>query len=205
MTSATPHAYCLFETGFGPVGVAWSARGLAYLQLPEADRNATERRLARRAGSSVPSAPPAPVARAIAELERYFSGERVDFAGIALDLTAVAPFYRAIYEAARRIGWGETATYGDLARQVGSPGAARGIGQAMSRNPVAVIIPCHRVLASGNKVGGFSAFGGALSKQRLLALEGVRLGRDQDTRQLPLFETWGEARPQPTGAGSRDE
>lgn len=185
-----PMHYCLFETDFGPVGVAWSERGLTYLQLPEADRSATEERLAQRAGSLGPSPPPSPIAQAIAELERYFSGERVDFAGIALDLTGVAPFYCEVYDAARRVGWGETATYGDLARQVGSAGAARGVGQALSRNPVAVIIPCHRILASGNKVGGFSAFGGTVSKERLLALEGVRLGHAPDTRQLPLFDAW---------------
>jgi methylated-DNA-[protein]-cysteine S-methyltransferase len=190
MSTIDAHRYCLFATDFGPVGVAWSERGLTYLQLPEADTAATEARLSRRAGSSQRATPPSPVAQAIVLLERYFAGERVDFADVDLDLTGVAPFYREIYAAARLIGWGETATYGDLARQIGSPGAARGVGQAMSRNPVAVIIPCHRILASGNKVGGFSAFGGAASKQRLLALEGVRLGRASDTRQLQLFEQW---------------
>ena len=100
------------------------------------------------------------------------------------------PFYVRVYEIARQIGWGETATYGELAARVGSPGAARGVGQALSRNPVAVIIPCHRILASGNKVGGFSAFGGTVSKERLLALEGVRLGAPKDRHQLSFSEGW---------------
>jgi len=102
----------------------------------------------------------------------------------------VPPFYVRVYEIARQIGWGETATYGELAARVGSPGAARGVGQALSRNPVAVIIPCHRILASGNKVGGFSAFGGSVSKERLLALEDVRLGVPKDCRQLSFSEGW---------------
>jgi methylated-DNA-[protein]-cysteine S-methyltransferase len=118
------------------------------------------------------------------------AGERIDFSAVALDLAGVAPFYAEIYDAARRVGWGETATYGELARRVGAPGAARAVGQAMARNPVAVIIPCHRILASGNKVGGFSAFGGAFSKQKLLGLEGVRIGARKETGQLSLSERW---------------
>jgi methylated-DNA-[protein]-cysteine S-methyltransferase len=103
------------------------------------------------------------------------AGERIDFSAIMLDLAGVGPFHRGIYEALRRVGWGETTTYGALARQIGDPGASRAVGQAMGRNPIPVIIPCHRVLASGGKPGGFSAFGGAVTKQRLLALEGVHL------------------------------
>ena len=110
-------------------------------------------------------------------------GRRVDFSQLELDLAGVSDFHRAIYDAARRIGWGETVTYGELAEQVGSPGAARAVGQAMGRNPIPVIIPCHRVLASGRKIGGFSAPGGAVTKTRLLALEGVHL--DKGTPLLP--------------------
>jgi methylated-DNA-[protein]-cysteine S-methyltransferase len=104
------------------------------------------------------------------------AGECVDFSPLVLDLSGVGGFYRRIYEATRRLAWGETATYGELARRVGSPGAARAVGQAMGRNPIPLIVPCHRVLASGHGIGGFSAFGGAVTKTRLLALEGVHLG-----------------------------
>ena len=100
-----------------------------------------------------------------------------------LDLTGVGDFHRRIYDLTRDVGWGETITYGELARRVGAPGAARAVGQAMGRNPIPIIIPCHRVLASGGKVGGFSAFGGAVTKTRLLALEGVHL--DKGTPLLP--------------------
>ena len=106
--------YCLFDTDLGACGVAWSERGLTRFQLPEADKRATERRLRLRAHGSRAKAPPPPIAEAIADVQRYMAGERVDFSAIALDLAGVAPFYVEIYAAARRVGWGETATYGEL-------------------------------------------------------------------------------------------
>jgi methylated-DNA-[protein]-cysteine S-methyltransferase len=182
--------HCLFETDLGACGVAWSERGVARFQLPEADRGATERRLRRRAAESSAVSPPRTIAAVIADVQRYMGGAKVDFSAVALDLAGVAPFYAEIYAAARDVGWGETATYGELARRVGTPGAARAVGQAMARNPIPLIIPCHRVLASGNKVGGFSAFGGTRSKQKLLGLEGVRLGAAKSSGQLALSDNW---------------
>jgi methylated-DNA-[protein]-cysteine S-methyltransferase len=173
-----PMRYCLFDTPIGPVGVAWRARRLSRLQLPEASRAATERRLRGRSATAMPDDPPPQIAGAIASIRSYLAGERIDFSAVALDLADVSPFHRRIYEALRRIGWGETTTYGALARQAGEPHAARAVGQAMGRNPLPIIIPCHRVLASGGKPGGFSAYGGAVTKQRLLELEGVRLGAE---------------------------
>ena len=180
--------YCLFDTDLGACGVAWSGQGLTRLQLPEADRGATEKRLRLSSPHSSAQAPPQQIEAVIEEVQRYMAGERVDFASAVLDLTGVASFYCAVYAAAQRVGWGETATYGELARHTGAPGAARGVGQALSRNPIAVIIPCHRILASGNKVGGFSAFGGTVSKERLLGLEGVYLDAARAAGQLSLFE-----------------
>lgn len=173
-----PMRYHLFATPIGPVGVAWSDTGLTRLQLPETNPDATERRLRGRSPSAAPAEPPAQIRRAIAQIESYLAGDRVDFAAAGLDLTGIGAFHIQIYDAARRVAWGETTTYGELARRAGSPDAARAVGQAMGRNPVPIIIPCHRVLASGRKMGGFSAFGGASTKRRLLALEGVRLGDD---------------------------
>ena len=173
-----PRHYCLFDTAIGPCGVAWSADGLTHLQLPESDRAAAERRLAKSSGRDAPDDPPDPVAQAIAALKDYFAGKPVDFSSIALDLAGIAPFNRKVYEAARQIGFGRTASYGELAHRLDAPGAARAVGQALGQNPLPVIIPCHRVLASGKKIGGFSAFGGASTKQRLLALEGVRVGEE---------------------------
>jgi methylated-DNA-[protein]-cysteine S-methyltransferase len=171
-----PTRYRLFDTSLGAVGVAWSARGLTRLQLPEPTPGATERRLRGRSTDMSVGEPPPRIRQAIAAVESYMAGECVDFSPVAVDLSGVGDFYHRIYEATRRLGWGETTTYGELARRVGSPGAARAVGQAMGRNPIPIIVPCHRVLGGGRRIGGFSAFGGAVTKTRLLALEGVHLG-----------------------------
>src|SRR5881394_101443 len=96
--------------------------------------------------------------------------------------TGVDDFRQKLYAALRAIGFGRTVTYGELAKQVGLTGweGARDVGEAMGKNPVPIVIPCHRVLAAGNKPGGFSAYGGVTTKQKLLALEGVRLGEAPD-------------------------
>jgi methylated-DNA-[protein]-cysteine S-methyltransferase len=174
-------SFCLFDTVIGSFGIAWSAQGLTRLRLPERDRGTTEKRLRARTASLQPDDPPAAVAQVIADIQRYVAGERIDFSHVALDLSDIDLFRRSIYEAARAVGWGRTATYGELARQVGHPDAARDVGQAMGRNPVAVIIPCHRIVAAGNKLGGFSAYQGTFAKERLLALEG------NATALLPLM------------------
>ena len=181
--------HCLFDTAIGACGVAWSARGLKALQLPQANRAATERRLVAKSQSSGAGEPPAWLESVIADVQRYLDGERVDFAAVAVDLDAVAPFHRKIYAALREVTWGRTTTYGALAREAGSADweSTREVGQAMARNPAPIVIPCHRVLAAGNKPGGFSAYGGVLTKERLLSLEGVRLDgvRPRETPRLP--------------------
>jgi methylated-DNA-[protein]-cysteine S-methyltransferase len=184
MTATQPRDaayYVVFDTAIGPIGLAWNERGVTRLRLPEADRGAMERRMQARA-SAWTGEPPPSIAQLIADIRRLVTGRAVDFTAVALDLTSVSdPFYRKLYDALRRIDWGQTTTYGELARRVGStePEAAREVGQAMGRNPIPIIIPCHRVLASGNKIGGFSAPGGTLAKERLLALEGVHFDDGQ--------------------------
>ncbi len=172
-----PHSYHLFETAAGYCAIAWNDGGIVRLQLPATDVVATERYLRRRLPGAEPGTPPPAVAEAIAAVQRYFTGQKVDFSEIRLDLGKQDAFFTRVYAEARRIGWGVTSTYGTLARQLGAePQAARDVGQAMARNPVPLIIPCHRVLAAGGKVGGFSAPGGSAAKIRMLELEGVRLG-----------------------------
>jgi methylated-DNA-[protein]-cysteine S-methyltransferase len=164
--------YALFETAIGTCGVAWSERGLTRLQLPESDRHATEGRLRKAAVGGVP----APGIEAlINDVQHYLAGERTRFAAVPLDLSGVTPFDRRVYAAIRALDWGETASYGEIARRIGAPETARAVGQALAHNPIPIVIPCHRVLASGHRIGGFSAHGGAATKERLLELEGVRL------------------------------
>jgi methylated-DNA-[protein]-cysteine S-methyltransferase len=86
----------------------------------------------------------------------------------------VAPFPRRVYEVARKIPAGATFSYGEVAARLGAPRAARAVGQALGRNPLPILVPCHRVLAAGGKPGGFSANGGVATKLRLLAIESVQ-------------------------------
>src|SRR5437868_2834643 len=156
----TADHYLIFETAGGFCGIAWNNLGITRFQLPTRSAEATERRLRRRMQGAKPGAPTPEVVEAIAAVKRYFEGEETDFSGVPLDLGEQDAFFEKIYEAARRIGWGHTTTYGALAKELGAgPEAARDVGQAMAKNPVALIIPCHRVLAAGGKVGGFSAPG----------------------------------------------
>jgi methylated-DNA-[protein]-cysteine S-methyltransferase len=170
----TAHHYFIFETAGGFCGMAWSNAGITRFQLPTRSPEATKRILLRRVPGAEPSAPTPEVAEAIAAVKRYFEGEETDFSRFKLDLGEQDPFFERIYAAARRVGWGHTTTYGTLAKELeAGPEAARDVGQAMANNPVALIIPCHRVLAAGGKVGGFSAPGGSAAKLRMLELEGV--------------------------------
>ena len=86
-------------------------------------------------------------------------------------MEGVPPFHRRVYEAAREIPPGDTLSYGAIANRIGSPGSARAVGQALGRNPFAIVVPCHRVVAANGKLGGFSANGGVTTKANLLALE----------------------------------
>lgn len=170
------HHYLVFATASGFCGIGWSSVGITCLRLPTKSAEATERALGRRLPYAEPGAPTPAVAAAVAAVQRYFEGEETDFSGVKLDVGEQEAFFQQIYAAARRVGWGHTTTYGALTKEVGAgPEAARDVGEAMARNPVPLIIPCHRVLAAGGKIGGFSAPGGAAAKLRMLALEGVRL------------------------------
>jgi methylated-DNA-[protein]-cysteine S-methyltransferase len=176
----TAQHYLVFETARGFCAIAWSDTGVARFCLPERSAESAERRLLRHLPDAKPGAPSPAVTEAVAAARRYFAGENVDFSQVPLDLGAQDASLEQIYAAARRIGWGETTTYGALAKGLGdSWELARDVGQAMANNPVPLIIPCHRVLAAGGKIGGFSAPGGSETKIRMLELEGVRLGQPQ--------------------------
>ncbi|MGO7837112.1 methylated-DNA--[protein]-cysteine S-methyltransferase [Rhizobium johnstonii] len=180
----TTHHYLIFENAGGFCGIAWSDAGITRFQLPTKSAEATERLLLRRLPDAEAGAPTPAVLETVAAVKRYFQGEETDFSGVELDLAGQDTFFRDIYAAARRVGWGHTTTYGALAKELGvGPEAARDVGQAMAKNPVALIIPCHRVLAAGGKIGGFSAPGGSSSKARMLELEGVNLAPPPPAQQ----------------------
>jgi methylated-DNA-[protein]-cysteine S-methyltransferase len=166
--------FALFETPLGRCGIAWSERGVVAVQLPEASEAATRARLLRRWPEAVETPPPQHVEEAIAAIASLLRGEPRDLTHITLDMDRVEPFHRRVYEAARRIPPGATLTYGEVAERLGDPTAARAVGQALAENPLPLIVPCHRVVAAGGKLGGFSANGGVSTKLRLLSIEGAQ-------------------------------
>jgi methylated-DNA-[protein]-cysteine S-methyltransferase len=164
--------YALFDTAVGRCAVAWGADGIVAVQLPESREEATRGRLTRRFPDAVESTPPPDVVRAIADITALLGGESRDLSSIRLDMASVPEFHRRVYEVARGIGAGKTQTYGEIAARLGGVGLSRAVGQALGRNPFPIVVPCHRVLAAGGRVGGFSAAGGITTKLRLLAIEG---------------------------------
>ncbi len=176
-------AYCLFETPLGACGIAWKEQGasriprvVTFFQLPEATRSLTEKRIAANSGGRKALVPPPSIAGIIKKVQKHLHGDVQDFRDIAVDLDAAAPFARQVYEAVRKIPAGRTMTYGELATDMNRPTAPRAVGQALGRNPIPLLIPCHRVLASGNKPGGFSAHGGLETKAKMLEIEGATIG-----------------------------
>lgn len=165
--------FTIFETPIGPCGIAWSASGIIGLQLPEATADRTRARLQRRWATAVESAPPPAVQRAVGRVLELLAGEAIDLGDIALDLDEAPDFHRKVYDVARTIPAGKTMTYGEIARRLGVPHESREVGQALGRNPVAIIVPCHRVLGADGKMGGFSATGGVATKRRILEIEGA--------------------------------
>lgn len=147
-------ARCVLATPIGGVEV-WTEHGrLKALNLTRAKPTATRDR--------------DPIVR---ELRRYFAGEPVRFENLSLDLGESTEFERKVYGATRSIPFGKVATYGQIAKAIGKPKAARAVGQALGNNPIAIVIPCHRVIASDGGLGGFT--GGLHWKKKLLRHEGV--------------------------------
>jgi len=175
----------LFETRAGPVRLKWNDHGITAIEMPELRPREMRAQLARQDANGAPAF----VAEAARTLKRHLAGEPQDLTALPLDLTVLAPFQRAVYERIRSLPPGRTTTYGEIAAMLGKPGASRAVGQALGRNPFLVAIPCHRVLAAGGAPGGFSAPGGVIAKQRLLALEGVTLAVDHGLPFDPVAAT----------------
>lgn len=175
----TTQGYALFPTAIGSCAIAWGARGITGVQLPEPDEAATRARMASRFPSSAEAVVPPVVQHAMDSIVALLNGaptEPKDLRNIMLDMDGVPPFHQRVYAVARGIPPGETITYGELARQLGEPGAARAVGQALGHNPFAPVVPCHRILGADGRAGGFSATGGVSTKLRLLEIEKARFG-----------------------------
>jgi methylated-DNA-[protein]-cysteine S-methyltransferase len=169
-------SYSLFDTAIGTCAIAWSNRGVTSVWLPESTDQQTRGRVTRRFPHSIESAPPPFVSHAIEGIVALLTGEARDLTDIELDFGDTVPdFHRRVYDVTRTIKPGTTLSYGEVAVRVGEPDAARAVGQARGRNPIPIIVPCHRVLAARGGTGGFSAPGGTATKLQMLAIEGARL------------------------------
>jgi methylated-DNA-[protein]-cysteine S-methyltransferase len=161
--------YALVDTAIGTFGIAWTDAGLARVALPGRDRAGTELWISR--DPAEPGFPDGVVAALPDRIRRYAEGGREVFGDVALDLAGVPEFHRLAYDELLKVGYGETTTYGAIARQLGDVALSRAVGQAMGQNPVPLVIPCHRVLGADGRTGGFSSPGGVTAKMRMLALE----------------------------------
>jgi methylated-DNA-[protein]-cysteine S-methyltransferase len=165
--------HAVFQTHLGWAGVCATGEGISRIVLPKKNKKAVERELARAAFTArcsekgSPSATPL-LTKAVTLLKKHFSGERVSF-DLPLDMRYYTIFQQAVWLAAAAIPYGETRSYGWVAKRIKNPNAVRAVGQALGANPVPLIIPCHRVISSAGTLGGFS--GGVGMKEKLLELE----------------------------------
>jgi methylated-DNA-[protein]-cysteine S-methyltransferase len=166
-------SFAIFDTAIGPCGIVWGERGISGVQLPMSNEEKTRKRILQRNGDIPEAEPTAEVGRAIQAIKELLTGKPNDLSGVVLDLDGVPEFNRGVYDIARTIPPGKTMTYGDIAKKLGGVELSRDVGQALGRNPCPIVVPCHRVLAAGNKPGGFSANGGVVTKLKILQIEGA--------------------------------
>lgn len=161
---------CLFDSELG--WFALVGRGAAVSRLTFAHSSALAALQSVNGGDLAEAGSRDPLQKLARRLQAYARGKRDDFADVPLFFAAQTKFQQRVTDACRRIAPGKALSYAELAARVGSPGAARAVGNCMARNPIAIIVPCHRVLASGGGLGGYSMGSGLDIKRRLLELEG---------------------------------
>jgi methylated-DNA-[protein]-cysteine S-methyltransferase len=166
-------AYTVFDTAIGRCGIIWSSTGVVAVQLPEAREIDTRRRIFAVHPDAREQRPSDNAGLAIEGIVGLLQGDDPDFSEVSLDAGGVPVFHRRVYEATCAIARGETRTYHEIARTLGTSGATYSVAQAIARNPYMLIVPCHRVLEAGNYADRLSPYGGVISKRRLLALEGA--------------------------------
>ncbi|MBR0690454.1 methylated-DNA--[protein]-cysteine S-methyltransferase [Bradyrhizobium manausense] len=167
-------AYAIFDTAIGRCGIVWSNSGVVAVQLPEAREIDTRRRIFQVQPEAREQAPPLNTELAIEGIVTLLQGSDPDFSDVSLDASDVPAFNRRVYEYTCTIPRGETRTHHEIAKALGASGAAHSVAQAICRNPYMIIVPCHRVLEAGGYPDRISAYGGMISKRRLLSLEGVQ-------------------------------
>ncbi len=170
-------AYTVFDTVVGRCAIAWSDSGIVGVQLAEAREIETRRHLLRSFPNARQTKPAPDIEAAIEGLTALLRGEAVDLSDIALDMAALPAFHHRVYDVVRSIPRGETLTVADVAARLHASGAIPSVGQALAKNPFAILVPCHRELAARGETGGAPACGGIVSRYRLLSIEGALAGR----------------------------
>lgn len=175
----------VMDSPLGDLFIAQNVDGalfyLSYGRSPEESFEGRATNRAKNRGSAVPAIKPAikwvrdpqRLESVCEQLREYFAGKRRQF-DVAIDLSRLTPFQRRVLTAACDIPYGSVATYKGLATRIDKPGAARAVGTALGQNPIALIVPCHRIIASDGSLGGYSAPGGIQTKRLLLDLESER-------------------------------
>ncbi|WP_425615883.1 methylated-DNA--[protein]-cysteine S-methyltransferase [Anatilimnocola sp. NA78] len=172
-----PEQSVVFSSEFGWILLGWQQSEVTLVSFG----NTSPAEAARRGSAEPIDADEAPawIKKLITRLQRYSQGKNVDLSDVPLHYASQTAFQKKVQEACRKIPRGHVCSYGELAAAVGSPGAARAVGSVMRTNRFPLIIPCHRVVASGGNLGGFSCPNGIEVKQKLLAFEGVVLGKSR--------------------------
>ena len=168
---ASPRSFALFATALGTCAIAWNEVGVTGVWLPEADAESLRRKVARRCDGARESEPSARVAETVEAITRLLDCNPVDLTSVVLDDAGIDAFDRRVYAVTRTIAPGRVLTYGEVAARVGADATARAVGQSLGRNAMPIVVPCHRVVATGGGLGGFSAPGGTATKRRMLAIE----------------------------------
>jgi methylated-DNA-[protein]-cysteine S-methyltransferase len=177
-------SYSIFGTALGRCGIAWSQSGIVGVQLPEAREIETRKRLFQLYPDGREQRPPPNVEAAIEGIVLLLRGDFSDLSDVALDMSGIHAFSARVYGFMRGIPRGETHTYGEIAASLRFPGAVRSVAQAIARNPFVIIVPCHRALEAGLYADQISPYGGAISKRRLLSIEGAY----RSSRSKTLFD-----------------
>jgi methylated-DNA-[protein]-cysteine S-methyltransferase len=163
--------YVISNTAWGAVALVASGEKILGSYLPQKNKTALKTRIGKEFPGAVAADKNDPLlAKGTSQLQGYFEGKLEKF-DLPLDLTGFAPFQTKVYRALKNLGYGKTISYGQLAAKAGSPAAARAVGQAMAKNRLAPLIPCHRVLGADGSLTGFSSTGGVDQKKKMLLME----------------------------------
>ena len=164
---------CVFSTSLGWMGTAWNDRWLAAVSFGYRRREQALSAIEAKCGQRIPrEVTEERLDQLAVRLQAYADGDPDDFRDVSLDWSDMTDFQRRVSLACRAIPYGGTCSYAELASRIGSPNAARAVGNVMARNRIPILIPCHRVLGAAGALGGYSAPGGLDTKRRLLRLEG---------------------------------